>query len=652
MKPVDDVPPSVFEFGDFRLDASGRMLTRAGAPVRLTPRIFATLLYLVERRGTVLGKEELLTALWPDVVVEENNLEQAISKLRQALGEAPGDNKYVATVSGRGYRFVAPVAVLAPSTQGAESSDVTPATIADTLTAPEPQRGPRPRSHRVALAAMFLASAGLAGLYVRSSFEGPVGDARPPRSLAVLPFKPLVTETRDEALEFGVADSLIAKLGSLDALTVRPLSAVRRFHASLQDPVAAGRELGVEAVLDGHIQRLKERIRVTVRLVRIADGRQLWAGQYDEQFTSIFDIQDAISEQVTFELSLRLSADQAQRVARRDTRNPGAYEAYLKGRFFLSLAQPHNAIEMFEQAVRLDPGFAPARAGLADTLSRLPIATDSMSGDVIQRARSIALTALELDPELGQAYAVLGWIAFYYDWDWAASEQYYRRALALDGRDFSARLGYAHLLSNTFRPDEAMQQVDVALAADPQSPLAGTLKSQFLFYAGRTREAHEQLRATLGTSQAFWIAQLLLGRILLHEGRHDDAVAALTRAADAGGVWAPRALAGYAHGVSGRRQQARQILSTLEDGGAPPSLQAEVHVGMGDTQAALAALERAYAEKDVRMVFLGVEPTWAPLHANPRFVALLKRMDLSPGRGPSLAWSADERRVPRAWPTP
>ena len=631
MKPVCDAPPRVFEFGNFRLDASGRTLSRAGEPVRLTPRVFDTLLYLVERRGTVLGKEELLAALWPDVVVEENNLGQAISKLRQALGESPGDNKYIATVSGRGYRFVAPVTVLVPGAEGAESSGVTSAPIADTLTPREREREARPRrlSRRVALAAVILIGAGLAGLfYVRSYPGGAAGDARP-RTVAVLPFKPLVTESRDEALEFGVADSLIAKLGRIDALTVRPLTAVRRFHTAGQDPVAAGRELGVEAVLDGHIQRLNDRIRVTVRLVQIADGRQLWAGQYDEQLTSIFDIQDAISERVTRELTLRLSPQQAQRVARRDTSNATAYEMYLKGRFFLSLAQPRNAVEMFEQAVRLDPGFALAQAGLADTLSRLPIATDSASGDVMQRARKIALTALELDPELGQAHTVLGWIAFYYDWDWAASEQHYRRALTIDGRDFSARLGFAHLLSNTFRPDEAIRQVDLALAADPQSPLAGTLKSQFLFHAGRTGEAHDQLRATFETSQGFWMAQLLLGRILLHEGRHDQALAAFNRAADAGGAWAPLASAGYAHGVSGNPEQARQILSRLVDGGAPQFLQAEVHLGMGATHEALAALERAYAERDVRMVFLGVQPTWTPLHTDPRFVALLKRMNLA-----------------------
>jgi DNA-binding winged helix-turn-helix (wHTH) protein/TolB-like protein/Tfp pilus assembly protein PilF len=630
MKPENDATPRVFEFGIFRLDAAARTLSRAGEPVRLTPRVFDTLLYLVERPGTVLGKDELLAALWPEVVVEENNLGQAISKLRQALGEAPGDNKYIATVSGHGYRFVAPVTVVSAAEVVARE-DLSQSPAASTVTPRAPERETRPRSlsRRVALAAMILVAAGLASLfYLRSSVEAPAGDARP-RTLAVLPFKPLVSETRDEALEFGVADSLIAKLGHIDTLTVRPLTAVRRFHGSSQDPLSAGRELGVEAVLDGHIQRLNDRIRVTVRLVQISDGRQLWAGQYDEQLTSIFDIQDAISERVAQGLTLRLSPQQAQRVARRDTGNTAAYDMYLKGRFFLSLAQPRNAVEMFEQAVRLDPGFALAHAGLADSLSRLPIATDSASGEVMPRAKMIALRALELDRELGQAYAVLGWIAFYYDWDWAASEQHYLRALAIDDQDFSARLGYAHLLSNTLRPDDAIREVDLAIDIDPLSPLAGALKSQFLFYADRTREAHDQLRATLETSQAFWIAQLQLGRILLHEGPHADAVAAFTRAADTGGVWAPLALAGYAHGLSGNRDAARQILERLEDAAAPPLLQAQVHLGLGDNESALAALERAYSEKDVRMVFLGVEPMWGPLHTDRRFVALLKRMNLS-----------------------
>ncbi|MBA3231681.1 MAG: winged helix-turn-helix domain-containing protein [Acidobacteria bacterium] len=638
MKPVDGTTPQVFEFGDFRLEAGSRRLLRAGEQVPLTPKLFDTLLYLVQHRGAVASRDELLTALWPDAVVEENNLGQAISKLRHVLGEAPGDNRYIATISGRGYRFVAPVTQGAKDVDGnavsemspgtgvsARAQETTPARPADTQ-----PRGARLTMRALALAALALASVVLGALYIWRSPAVPAVDVDLPRTLAVLPFKPLVPGGRDEALEFGMADSLIANLGHIRGLTVRPLASVRRFHEPTLDPFAAGRELGVEAVLDGYIHRADKRIRMTVRLLRVSDERQLWAGQFDEELTSIFSIQDAISERVTRALAVRLSAQEEQRVATRHTGDPAAYELYLRGRFFISLAQPRNAIEMFEQAARLDPGFAPAHAGLADTLSRLPIATNGPSSEAMHRARTLAQTALDIDSELGDAHAVLGWIGFYYDWDWAASERHYLRALAIDSASFSARLGYAHLLSNTHRPDEAIQHVELALAADPLSPLAGSLRSQFLFYAGRPEEAHDQLQRTLETSPAFWIAEVLLGRLHLEQRRYDAAAAAFSRAADAGGVWTPRALAGYAYAAAGDRERAQRTLAELIGAGsAPPYAVATVHLGLDDRPQALAWLERGYDEKDVRMVFLGVDPLWAPLHPDPRFVDLLRRMNLA-----------------------
>jgi tetratricopeptide (TPR) repeat protein len=240
------------------------------------------------------------------------------------------------------------------------------------------------------------------------------------------------------------------------------------------------------------------------------------------------------------------------------------------------------------------------------------------------------LEALEIDDELGAAYAVLGWIGFYYDWDWGASERNYRQALDITPGDFSARLGYAHLLSNTYRSEEAIREVDRALAADSLSPLAGTLKSQFLFYAGGYAEAHEQLQRTFKISPAFWIGQVLLGRMYLREGRHDDAVAEFTKATDAG-VWTPRALAAYTYAVSGRRDEALRMLTEMvgsPGSAAPPYLVALVHLGLDDRPQALTWLERAYEEKDVRMVFLGVDPLWATLRDEERFANLLRRMNL------------------------
>lgn len=629
--PPPEPAPRLFEFGSFRLDPATRQLLRAGEPVHLTPRVFDTLVFLVEHRTRVLGKDELLAALWPGLVVEENNLGQAISKLRQALGEAPGDNRYIATLPGHGYRFVAEVT---------EVEAAVPADGRANGQLPPEAKGPSSRKSlwwsALSLAAVALL---LAAVFLRSPDPeaDPAVQSDPPRTLAVLPFKPLVADDGDPALELGVADSLILELGAVGALSVQPLSAIRRFHDPSTDPLAAGRALRVDAVLDGHLQRVEDRIRVSVRLLRVADGQQLWADQFDEQLTGIFAIQDAISARVVAALALQLDERARSRLARHSTGSAEAYERYLRGRFHLSQGQPRQAVGMFEEAIALDPDYAAAHAGLADVLSRLPIATDVASAAPMERARSEAMRALELDPELASAHAVLGWIGFYYDWDWAESEAHYRRALDLDGADFSARLGYAHLLSNTGRAAEALEQADLALALDPHSPLAGTLKSQFLLHDGREPEARAQLQATLANAPGFWIAQVMLGQLHLGDGRVPDAIAAFENAAVSGSSWMPRALLAQAHARAGDTGQARDILLSAQaahDSPVPPYILALLHLAVGERQQALVALERGHAERDVRMVFLGVAPAWRPLHDEPRFVDLLARMDLeSTGQG-------------------
>jgi DNA-binding winged helix-turn-helix (wHTH) protein/TolB-like protein len=625
--PPTDRAPRLFDFGSFRLDPATRQLLRAGEPVHLTPRVFDTLVFLVEHRGRVLGKDELLAAVWPGLVVEENNLGQAISKLRQALGEAPGDNRFIATLPGHGYRFVADVTEV-------EAGDIGEGRANGQLLpdAKEPPSRRPPWWGALAVAAIALL---VAALLLRSPEPEPDRAAHtgPPRTLAVLPFKPLVADAGDPALELGVADSLILELGAVGALSVQPLSAIRRFHDPSTDPLAAGRALRVDAVLDGHLQRVEDRIRVSVRLLRVADGQQLWAAQFDEQLTGIFAIQDAISARVVAALALQLDEHARSRLARHSTSSAEAYERYLRGRFHLSQGQPRQAVGMFEDALVLDPDYAAAHAGLADVLSRLPIATEVASAAPMERARSEAMRALALDPELASAHAVLGWISFYYDWDWPASEAHYRQALALDGADFSARLGYAHLLSNTGRAAEALEQADLALALDPDSPLAGTLKSQFLLYGGREREARAQLQATLAEAPGFWIAQVMLGQLHLADGRLPEAIAAFENAAVTGSSWMPKALLAQAHAKAGDIDTARGILVSAQaarDPPVPPYILALLHLTAGEREQALAALERAHDERDVRMVFLGVAPAWQALRDEPRFAELLAQMDLAP----------------------
>ena len=611
--------PAEYAFDAFRLDIGRRVLTRDGEVLPLTPKAFDTLAYLVQRAGTVVEKDELMAALWPDTVVEESNLSQNIYTVRRLLGEARGEHRYIATIPGRGYQFVATVATIA--------SEANLATIGGA----RPSSSPRRRTMFAAVAAIVVLAAMVAAFAIlRARTHAAAG---PIRSVAVLPFKPLLPHDRDHALELGMTETMIARLGSMRELTVPPLSRVRPFGSPSVDPFEAGRKLGVDAVLDSHVQRRGDRIRVTARLVRVADETQLWMGQFDEKFTDIFAVQDSISRRVAGELAVELTDDEWQRVVKRSTDDPKAYEAYLKGRLFISLGQPNRAIDGFEEAVQRDPQFALAHAGLADIYSRRPVAAEVPASVAMPRAIEAAEKAVALDPDLPEAHAALGWINFYYHWDWQRSEAEFRRALALSPHELSALLGYAHLLSNTGRTDEALRQVDAAIRLDRLSPITNALKAQFLFNAGRNAEAMAQAGKTLENNPTFWIAHLQLGRCYSREGRYDEALRELEKARETPGTTIALAYSAIVLAEAGRAEEARKVfdaMQALARRGSVSSYNVALAArAAGDPDAALDWLERAYAEKDVRLVFLDVEPAWEPLRGNRRFVALARRLKLA-----------------------
>ncbi len=338
-----DNSPAAYEFNQFRVEPRRRRLLREGRQVPLTPKVFDTLLFLIERRGVVVTKDEMLASLWPDAIVEENNLGQVISKLRHALGEVPGDNAYIATIPGRGYRFVAETRVVAERPDSAAGGESVPAdepTIpsADaSATAGSTAAGeavhPGRRWMTPLVGALLLAVLCVPLIYLSFARYGSGAGYRV-TSVAVLPFKPLAPQNRDEALEFGIADILIRRLATLHDLSVRSLGSVRRYADASTNPVEAGRELGVDAVLEGHIHRSDERIRITARLVRVADERQLWSGQFDEDFKSVFDIQDSITRRLAEQLAAELDDGATERMTRRDTNDPAAFESVLAGAGF------------------------------------------------------------------------------------------------------------------------------------------------------------------------------------------------------------------------------------------------------------------------------------------------------------------------------
>ena len=295
----------VYEFDEFRVDASKRTLTKGdGEQIPLKPKVFDTLLYLVRHGGKVIGKDELMSEIWMDSIVEENNLNQNISMLRRIFGEKPGQQRFIVTVAGHGYRFVPEVRLVLDQPISKDQTTKTP-----DLSEKAPDQNRRSKLHKVKWLAVLAASsvlvlAAVGYRLLKRTNERSV-DA-PIRTIAVLPFKPLVVENRNEALEFGMADTLISKLSGSDEVVVRPLSASRRFTSLDQDSLMAGRDLGVESILDGTIRTWGDRIRISVKLVRTSDGKQLWAEQFDEKFTDIFVVQDSISEKVAAALKVRL----------------------------------------------------------------------------------------------------------------------------------------------------------------------------------------------------------------------------------------------------------------------------------------------------------------------------------------------------------
>lgn len=571
---------TAWAFGDFRLDAGQRRLWRGdGAPVELTPRLFDTLLYFVERPGQLLDKRALIDTLWPGLVVEENNLNQAIAALRRALGDDRQASRYIQTVPRRGFRFVA---------------DVQPWTPA----APAPQ-------------------------------------AAPP-ALAVLPFKPLLDEGRDPLLEVGMAESLIARLSTLPGIAVRSISSVRAYAGPDQDPALAARALQVDWIIDGTVQRDGDRIRVTARLLR-ADGTSRWAGTFDERFTSVFDVQDMISDRVARVISPRLAAASARTVAAAGSTVADAYQLYLAARTQAQGMRPsglRRSLELLRKAIEVDPDYALAHAGLAEIYRRLPFVTDGSPTESFEAARAEALRALDIDPSLAEGHSGLGWVKFWYEWDWPGAEQAFRRAIELNPNVWEAHLGLGHLLSSQGRDDEGFPHVQRARELDPLSLITNTLEAGYLLACGRRAETDERMRRVLEIDPDFWIAHLTLASFHLADKAPEKAIEALQRAQQAceGESTQPTALLGLLLARSGRVEEARAELARLRllstQRYVPPTSIAALHVGLGENAAALEWLERACEVRDTRMVFLKVDSRWASLRHEPRFAGLLRKMKL------------------------
>ncbi|MGH9948924.1 MAG: winged helix-turn-helix domain-containing tetratricopeptide repeat protein [Pyrinomonadaceae bacterium] len=637
----------IFEFGEFQVDAYKRLLkAKTGETLPLTPKVFELLLFLLRHNGKVVEKDELMSSIWPDTIVEESNLSQNISILRRILGETPGEHRFIVTVPGVGYKFVAEVrekeestvlelgdiAVLEPPKSFDKLNDANDQPINRQENIEGRRKdGESKKINRVlffGLLAISVIVLGFIGFYVASENAKTAADP-PIKNIAVLPFKPLVEENRDESLELGMADALISKLSGGEEIAVRPLSAIRRFNSMELDSIAAGRELGVDSVLDGSIQTWGERIRVSAKLLRTSDGKQLWAGQFDEKFNDIFAVQDSISEKVAAALKIQLGS----REKKRQTENVEAYQLYMKGRYHLSKLTPSNiraSVPYFQQAIEIDPSYALAYTGLARANVVLAISGEMPASEAFPRAKAAGQRAIEIDDTLAEAHVARCMNLFWYDWEWSAAESECRRAVELDSNNADPHGNYAQVLSNTGRHNEALAESKRSLELDPLGLPMNALYGQYLLHAGKPDEALAQLQKTSELEPNFWMPHFFAASAYVEKGMFAEAIAESdTEKELSGGNVIP--FGGYALAKSGRRAEARAVLDNLlklsTGKYVPPYNIALIYNGLGESDKALDWLEKAYEQRDPKMTFLKVESKWNNLRNEPRFVALMKKMN-------------------------
>ena len=489
----------------------------------------------------------------------------------------------------------------------------------------------------IAVAAAMLVIVSLALIATRSWRSPPHATPAPVRSIAVLPFKPLVASQKDEALEMGVADALIAKLSTIEEIDVRPISAVRKYDALDQDAIAAGREQRVDAVIEGQIQRSGDRVRVRVRLVSVNGGGQLWADEIEERLTDTFALQDAVSTRVSNALAVTLPRDQHTPPTKRHTDDVEAYQLYVRGRYHLTQLTDDGfwkALDYFRRAVAKDPDYALAHAGIAEAYFNLSGFNAIRPAEGFPKARQAAETALRIDDRLPEAHAALAGAIFLHDWDWSAADAAYRRALQLNPGSSDAHMAYGLYLATMGRFDEALRESQRALELDPLSPAKIAAVGDTLHMARRHDEAAAQYRQALDLDPNFGYGHWALGRALTETRQYDAAIAAIKKAIPLSGD-SPDEVAELArtYAAAGRRTQALEVLESLFQTAnrryVAPTTFAALYAALGDRGPAFAWLERARADRDFLLVMIRVDPMFDNIRDDARFGVLLERMRLS-----------------------
>ena len=483
----------------------------------------------------------------------------------------------------------------------------------------------------------FASMAEFADALIAPPPEQPVAPVSSARAIAVLPFVNAAADPELEYLSDGITEELIHALGKVDGLNVASRTSVFALKGVREDVRALGSRLDVSAVLEGTVRRSGSRLRVTVQLTSVADGRTLWSERYDRTLADAFEIQDDIARTIVATLRSTLLRDLGDAAPTRYTSNPAAYHLYLKGRFWWNRrtqAALSEGIKYFEQAIAQDPGYALAYTGLSDSYALHLDYRGAPVKEGMERAKAMALKALELDESLAEAHTSLGWVTFVYDWDWAAAARQFRRAIELNPRYSVARQWYSWFLLAMGRSDEALAEGRMALELDPASVSIRRGMGWLEYYARRPALALEHLRKAVEMNPTAEENHRLLGLAYLSMGLLDLAEAAFREAiANSDSPALSTAGLGRVAARRGDAARAREVLEQLHlwtrDRYVNPAAFAMVHIDLGELDQAFEWLDRAYQDRRGWLAYLKVEPDFDPLRSDPRFAALLARMRLA-----------------------
>ncbi len=582
----------VVRFGAFEVDLGSRELRKRGLKLRLQEKPFQILALLLEKPGQVVTRQELRERLWPpDIHVGfDRSLNTAVNKLRLVLGDTAENPRFIETLARRGYCFIAPV-----------------------------ERSPQPEAPE--------RSAGI-------------------ESIAVLPLHKANDDPEKEYLTLGITESLIAALSQLPGVQVMALSTVLRFRGMDVDARAVGRELGVDAVLTGRLVERDDSLVIAAELVDTEKGWRLWGGQFRAQISDVLVLEEEVSREIATRLRGRRVGRDMSSPLKRYTENGEAYRDYLKGRFYANKMTPDGlskALECFRQAIERDGQYALAFAGLADAHVSTAFLGLNPPQEVFPQARRAALMALEIEDGLAEAHVSLAIIKKVYDWDWVGAEIEYTRALQLDPNSAMAHRLYGDYLLAMGRAREALLEIRRALDFDPLSLIINMELAWTYYLAGEYDLAAEQSLKTLEMEPNFTAAQYMLGLAYEQLNRYEEAIFSLeTARRGSGNNPASLAALGHAYARVGKKPEAQQALEELREMSArryvAPYWPAIVHAGLGEADAALGQLERAYAERDVWLVWLLVEPRFENLRTASGFENLIRRLGFHTVGGPT--WSA------------